>query len=266
MSILISGLATLLLFVFIWLRRRANFWKTTNVPYIPAKLLIGNFSQLVLQKKSVTELFKEWYFDDRIKDSPVGGITLLTQPGLMIRDPELVKRILIKDFNSFSIRFETVDPHEDKISAYSLFFLKNVTMWRQMRTKLTPFFTSARLKQMFHHINKIAVTFDKHISKLKDRESIDIRDYSARYGTDLIASCAFGLDVNSIDDPKNSFRVNGEKMFNPNLSRIFDFISIIFVPSLVKLFKIKVFSFNPLPSHIDVLIFRLLVVFHQRCI
>lgn len=38
---------------------------------------------------------------------------------------------------------------------------------------------------------------------------IDIKDILARYTTDVIASCAFGVEANSLKDPNSEFRESG---------------------------------------------------------
>lgn len=55
-------------------------------------------------KKCVAEQFYDFYFDEKTKDKPFVGIHMFHRPAIIIRDPELLKRILVKDFASFSDR------------------------------------------------------------------------------------------------------------------------------------------------------------------
>lgn len=224
---------------YVWLKFRANYWIGFNIPSIPAKILVGNLGKLIRLKRSLPEVFHDMYSNEKFKDSPVVGITVLTQPALLIRDPEIIKHVLVKDFNSFSNRFTKTDPHYDKMGGSNLFFARN-PMWRLLRAKLTPFFTSGRLKQMFPLIKHIGDNFSDHFNRYHDHDCVEIRDYAARFATDIIASCAFGLEVNSIENPNDEFRRNGEKVFEPTLTRIVDFIAIGFIPSLTPIFRFKV--------------------------
>lgn len=69
---------------------------------------------------------------------------------------------------------------------------------------------------MFHTMLDIAENLVKCFDNLSPNlnEPIEIREYLARYTTDVIASCGFGIDCNSIVDPKSEFREMGKKMFN----------------------------------------------------
>lgn len=47
----------------------------------------------------------------------------------------------------------------------------------------------------------------------QNQEIIDVREVTARYSTNVIASVAFGLETNCIDDPDTPFRRYGRKFF-----------------------------------------------------
>jgi cytochrome P450 family 6 len=44
-------------------------------------------------------------------------------------------------------------------------------------------------------------------------EAIRIKDILARYATDIIASCAFGIQCNCLQNPDAEFRIWGRKIF-----------------------------------------------------
>jgi cytochrome P450 family 6 len=44
-------------------------------------------------------------------------------------------------------------------------------------------------------------------------ETIEIKDYLARYTTDVISSCAFGIECNCLKNPEAEFRNWGRKVF-----------------------------------------------------
>lgn len=45
-----------------------------------------------------------------------------------------------------------------------------------------------------------------------DNKSVEVRELAARYTTDIIASVAFGIEVNTIDNPDAEFRRYGRKV------------------------------------------------------
>lgn len=139
--------------------------------------------------------------------------------------------------------YSTSDPHSDTLGSYSLFFAKN-PIWRLIRNKLTPIFTSARMKQMFYLVAEVGNNLDKTLcaTDSNDISKQDLRDYSARYTTDVIATCAYGVNAMSIEDPNSEFRKNGRKIFDTKIARAFELMCFFLFPQIVSLFKLKVFS------------------------
>jgi cytochrome P450 len=68
---------------------------------------------------------------------------------LLIRDPELVKNILVKDFQTFMNHMMSFDENIDPLIGNTLFVLKG-QIWRHLRTNLTQVFTSRKMKMMFY--------------------------------------------------------------------------------------------------------------------
>lgn len=44
-------------------------------------------------------------------------------------------------------------------------------------------------------------------------EPFDVKDLCARYTTDVIGTCAFGIETHSLDDPESQFRTMGKRVF-----------------------------------------------------
>jgi cytochrome P450 len=77
------------------------------------------------------------------------GIFSFDKPSLLIRDPELVKNILVKDFQTFMDHIASFEKQIDPLIGNNLFALKG-QLWRHLRTNLTPVFTSRKIKMMFY--------------------------------------------------------------------------------------------------------------------
>ncbi|XP_017884298.1 probable cytochrome P450 6a21, partial [Ceratina calcarata] len=90
--------------------------------------------------------------------------------------------------------------------------------WRPLRTRLSPTFTSGKLKEMFSMIIECSNTFEKYVDSLiANGNNIDVREVCARFTTDVISSCAFGLDTNAMSGENNKFREIGKTFFNMSL-------------------------------------------------
>jgi len=76
-----------------------------------------------------------------------------------------------------------------------------------------------------------------------NEEVIEIKDILARYSTDVISSCAFGIQCNCLKNPDAEFRQWGRKLFSPSLKNLIKTFMDITFPSLSRVLKMS--SFDP---------------------
>ncbi|XP_006610855.1 cytochrome P450 6k1-like [Apis dorsata] len=234
--------SSLMIAAYLFMTRKFKYWSRKGVMEITPTPFFGNFANCVLLKKSPSEFIRELY--EQSEGLPFMGFYIFDKPFLLIRDPELVKQILVKDFNIFANKHISADSKNDRIGYSNLFVIKNPA-WKYLRGKLTPIFTSGKLKKMFELMLIIGKNLEKHLESLNldgNGKEIEVKDLSANFTTDLIASTAFGVDLNSLKDPNADFRVYGRLIFDYNIKRAFDFILIFFLPTLTKYFSVKFFG------------------------
>ena len=68
---------------------------------------------------------------------------------------------------------------------------------------------------------------------------MDVVETMYRYATDVIASCAFGINDNSLKDPDAEFRFFLKKIFAFTLGKGLAELKEIFAPALTSLLKLK---------------------------
>lgn len=104
--IILTLICIIIIFLFYyWAIKRANYFNYQNVPNIGILPFMGNLKDVLFQRKSIYDLIYNIYFDKKIYNQPIAGFQLFHKPGLLILEPELIKRILIKDFNLFTNRY-----------------------------------------------------------------------------------------------------------------------------------------------------------------
>lgn len=192
-----------------FVRRHYSHWETLGIPSIKPKIPFGNIQSVVKSERSFGTAIYDLY---KQTTEPFIGIYLFFQPAILIRDRELVKTILTKDFQYFHDRGVYCEPKSDPMSA-TLFALQG-DAWKTLRTSLTPAFTSGKLKGMFSEIHAIGQELVKLMKPLAEKnETIDIKDLVSRYVFDCLASIAFGQEeISTIKDPDHEFRMNGKKL------------------------------------------------------
>lgn len=51
-------------------------------------------------------------------------------------------------------------------------------------------------------------------------DPIDVRELAARFTTDVIGSCAFGIEMNSLSEKESDFRRIGKQIFSTDLRKV----------------------------------------------
>lgn len=162
-------------------------------------------------------------------------------PTYVIRDPELLKQITIKDFDHFEDHVPFVDEGSQDLFGNSLVGLKG-QKWRDMRATLSPAFTGSKMRLMFKLVTECSDNMTKYLvekSQQGERLNIEVKDLYSRTTNDMIASCAFGIKVNSLDNAENEFLTMGRKMLE------FPILRSVFVVALPKLARKLNINFIP---------------------
>ncbi|XP_035732645.1 cytochrome P450 6A1-like [Vespa mandarinia] len=203
---------TLIFFLYYYLTSTFDYWKVRGVKGPQPILLFGNIKDILFYKINMAEYLSNIYHF--YKDEPCVGIFFRSKPILILRDPQLIKDILIKDFSSFSQRGIFITKKVDPLSE-NLVFLETLK-WRQLRNKLTTVFTSIKLKEMFPLMKISTDHLEQYINKIPDNYILDINELNAKYTIDIISSCAFGIETNIFNDGENEFWKIAKEIFEVN--------------------------------------------------
>ncbi|EAT39035.1 AAEL009122-PA [Aedes aegypti] len=196
---------------FLLIRRRFSYWQRQGVPFIPARFPVGSFDGVGVRNHP-SQLLAKFY--RQMKGlHPFVGVYYFLQPVVVVLDLDFAKTILIRDFQYFHDRGLYYNEKDDPISG-NLLHLEG-SRWTNQRKKLIPTFSSGKLRMMCPTILKVAdnlkVSFERYVA---ERDEIEIKDILARFSTDVIASCAFGLDCSSLLEADDEFRRMGTKVFD----------------------------------------------------
>nr|CAD7396492.1 unnamed protein product [Timema cristinae] len=203
------GIATILAVLYTILTWNYSYWKKRGVPHIPPTLPNGNVKELIQQKLPVSLMYEKLYKE--LQGHRFGGVYRGFTPVLLLREPELIKNFLTKDFMHFHDRNQPVDEKKDPLGL-NLFSLHG-PLWRKLRMKLTPTFTSGKMKMMYSLITDCAKEMVDFLHEPANKgESIDIKEWIGHFSTDIIGSCAFGTQFNSFKDPNSGFRMFGRSI------------------------------------------------------
>lgn len=130
---------------------------------------------------------------------------------LAVMDPDMLKTILVKECFTYFTNRRNIRLNGDLYDAVSTV---EDDHWKRIRNILSPFFTSGHIKEMFsimkHHSHKLTASLQ---SKVHDDEVITIKDIFGPYSIDVMASCAFSVDMDTINNPSSPLITHASKLF-----------------------------------------------------
>lgn len=150
------------------------------------------------------------------------GFFDVREPVYLARDVDFIRQITSKDFEHFEDDIGFYESISDSLFGKSLFLLSEKE-WRDMRSTLSPTISGTKFQHEFDLIVDCAENTVKHlIEESKQGKPVrwEMKELFARYATDVIASTAFGLKVNSFRDRENEFFTIGSGSLNVRTMKI----------------------------------------------
>ncbi|XP_013112026.2 probable cytochrome P450 6a21 isoform X1 [Stomoxys calcitrans] len=235
-SILLAILAGLLVYIGLRVRKHFNYWKDLGVPCDQPNWLMGSVAGF-LTSKPFNQIVGDYYEKYRLT-GPYAGFYWFYKLAVFVMEPNLIKHILIKDFSKFTDRGLYTNEEDDPLTG-QLFNLDGAK-WRNMRNKLSPTFTSGKMKVMFPLVTKLGDDLvDVFHKSLPSDQVLEVRDLVARFTTDVIGTCAFGIEIGSLHNPNVEFRHMSGKAFKEQRYGTLGFVLRFSFPELSSRLHIK---------------------------
>ncbi|CAH0395530.1 unnamed protein product [Bemisia tabaci] len=189
--------AVLLLYLVYNYWRNYTHWSKSGLPYIPFP------RDSVFYPVHKVDTIKRFY--DELAPHPVGGFYKMSRPYLMIRDPEIIRKILIKDFPYFVNHGMQIFPDLDPVNQHV--FNIDDERWKGVRQKMAPIFTPQKLKMMWPLMLECRDALGKYLDQLiETRDQIEIREVMSKFALDVIGTCGFGLECDAIQNEDSELR------------------------------------------------------------
>lgn len=186
-----------------------KLWKTLGVPGPDPAPFFGNTMDLYGPDSSKAA-YAKWH----AKYGRVYGIYFFRHPALVVTDPELMKQILVKDFNSFRDRMaydKNILLNREVESG--VFFAKG-DMWKRIRGIVSPSFSIAKIRAMTGMVNRSAERLGEHVLKFaQDGVPWGAKLFYGAYALDVVTGTGFSIDVDSVSNLDEPFTRHGRSLF-----------------------------------------------------
>ncbi|KAL0808584.1 hypothetical protein ABMA28_013026 [Loxostege sticticalis] len=222
-------------FVYLYCSYKQNYWTRRGVIQLKnTSKIFGDFKNGALFRTGPGLHFGELY-REAPADAPYVGIYIFHKPGLLLRDPEIVKQVLVRDFNNFTNRHFAGRQQKDSIGMLNLFGIRDPA-WSYLRRKISPTLNGQkRMNQtvplMMESAKSMMDFLSKKTSSEKSKE-IDVQDLSYKFTSDLIANVALGTKTDCFNYPDSYYCKCLMSLFY-SFKRMVALVSVFFMPELV---------------------------------
>ncbi|XP_061270866.1 thromboxane-A synthase isoform X1 [Bos javanicus] len=188
--------------------------------------------------------FWESHMELRKQYGPLSGYYLGRLMFIVISEPDMIEQVLVEKFSNFTNRMAT--GLEPKPVADSVLFLRD-KRWEEVRSVLTVAFSPEKLSEMTPLISRACDVLLAHLERYaQSGEAFDIQRISPQrgrgegsspttplqvcwspalsrtyccYTTDVVASVAFGTEVNSQEAPEHPFVEHCRRFFASSIPK-----------------------------------------------
>jgi len=222
--------------IYLYFKKKHSFWKDHGFNYPEPSIPLGNIGGIGI-KEHLSEYLKRNY-DEYKNKGPAFGMYLVANPALVVTDIELIKDIMVRQFENFHERNFYVNKKADPL--WNNLFTVSGQEWKDLRTKLSPTFTSGRIKMMFPIVAEAADRMIEYLNQQSmAQKDLEIKEINSSFTTEVIANVAFGLDIKCLGQPDNEFRKVTKFVFDPPTWYNFKNFLIFALPNVAKFFNMS---------------------------
>lgn len=139
------------LLAYSWISKRYSYWTARGVPTVSGIFPLGNL--VGIGRRHMAFMIRDCYRKLKTSGKKFGGIYFFVNPVVLALDLDFVKDVLVKDFQYFHDRGVYYNEKDDPLSAHLISL--DGSKWKNLRTKLTPTFTSGKMKMMYSTITAV---------------------------------------------------------------------------------------------------------------
>lgn len=234
----IQILLILAVIIYAYFKWSFSYFQRKNVPYIQPNIPFGNIENPATRQVNIGVKLQSLYNEFKTLGHRIGGVYMLAKPTYILVSPDVIRSVMSQDFQHFTDRGFYHNEKWEPLSGH-LFFIGG-SKWRNLRAKLTPTFSSGKMKMMFPIMVDCSAQFIKTMESYCEAQSaVDIKEILGCFTTDVIGCCAFGLECNSFSEEDAPFRKYGRKVMPSTRRQLIKAVFSFVFPSLATKVRLK---------------------------
>ncbi|KAG5877926.1 hypothetical protein JTB14_004179 [Gonioctena quinquepunctata] len=224
----------------IWYHRSLGYWKRKGLNGPQPSFPFGNVKSVVFGQKTLGEQCRDIYFELKHRGMGHGGFYILGKPNYIPVNLKIVKAILHTDSDYFNGRGSYMNGKSDPLSL-NVFNMEG-ERWKSINSRLSPTFTSAKVKTMMNTFVRHSQSLDRLLEKTTGEGPVRLKDIMRRFTTDVIGTCAYGIEIESMKNPNSELLKVGVKAMDGVYQRLKQVAIFFFPHRLLRFFSFSVFG------------------------
>lgn len=185
------------LLIYVYFHHKMNLFQLARIPSLKPWPIVGNMIPIILRKISVPDFIMKMY--NLNPDAKYVGFYEFRRPVILLRDPELIKLVGIKQFDIFPNRRGYDAGNPDAVMGKDIFSSK-YEKWQGMRKSLSFAYTPMRLKILSKLISQQVQDFSEKIFQNAETVEINSAKWIQKNIIDIVNRCNYGIFSNCLKD------------------------------------------------------------------
>ena len=184
---------------YLYVKKRFQYFSNLGIAHQPGTFPFGSSAswKMTMGKISFVQMGEDVYKE--LKEHKLAGYYgMFGTPNFVAMDPELVKKILVKDFEHFVDRrqFDLRDKYLKKMLT-----TLSGNEWKQSRAALSPIFTSKMLKGILPSMYEVSEDFVKYIKTKADKDDLEVKNLMQLATCEFLGQMGCGVRPNILENP-----------------------------------------------------------------
>lgn len=207
--------------IFVYLTWSYNFWKKQGVHYVTGPIPgVGHLLPVLFLVENLSMMADRFY--KTMSGKSMLGCFFMRTPALIVRDPEVVKSVLVTNFASFQDNAIHLKDDLDPLLVKDPFFARGDS-WKESRTRFVNLFSGKKLRLLFGIIQKVSSKLDNYLDrKIMQKNGVfeeELKLLMGKFTGEVSANAGYGIEGESFEDnPRpESFYAMIHKVFAPTI-------------------------------------------------
>lgn len=237
--VLISTSVLVILFslFYLYMKNQFKYWEKRGIPGPKPELIFGNMKDLFTLKGTEPEVV--YNYSTQFEKEKYYGLFHLWKPMIVIKDLELSKKVLEKNFEYFGDHPQIVgECKSDKI--FDSLFTMNGNRWKSRRHVFSKLFTPIKLREYAQDIRIVLENLIEYITDhIKTGEDFEMQDALEPFALYSLTSAMFGIDLRQDKDRTEKLIHSSTFLLHPPPLNVVKFVGYSVHPNILRFFNVS---------------------------